>query len=106
VSVPFFLRVRCLRVATLHHLSAQRTLCPSTTLLSSTILNGTIIRSHGVGQVESSEPSYVTATIFKDRASFENWAKTANTDINAEQSRSPEKVYYEGTLVINSGKYM
>lgn len=69
-------------------------------------LNGTIIRSHGVGQVESSEPSYVTTTIFKDRASFENWAKTANTDINAEQSRSPEKVYYEGTLVINSGKYM
>jgi len=55
-----------------------------------------------VAPVESSEPSYVATTIFKDRPSFEKWSKGAKTDLEAAKS---EKVYYEGTLVINSGEY-
>jgi heme-degrading monooxygenase HmoA len=56
-----------------------------------------------VSPVESSEPSYVAATIFQDQASFEKWSKNdARTEVDCEAKR--EKVYYEGTLVINSGE--
>jgi hypothetical protein len=61
---------------------------------------------HGVEPVTPDEPSYVATAIFKDRDSFESWAETATTNISkSAQKRAPEKVYYEGTLVISSGTY-
>ena len=58
---------------------------------------------HGVAPVESSEPSYVAATIFQDQASYEKWSKNdARTEVDGDVKR--EKVFYEGTLVINSGE--
>ena len=46
-------------------------------------------------------------SIFKDRASFESWsliAPRAVSDMTA-LTRPSETVYYEGTLVISSGKF-
>lgn len=54
-------------------------------------------KGHGTVEMDSSEPTYVAAYIFQDRPSFDAWAKTVE-----EVDMAPEKVYYEGTLVISS----
>jgi heme-degrading monooxygenase HmoA len=60
--------------------------------------------SHGIVPVASTEPSYVAATIFASRASFEAAGRTSLPVITLpDQSQSPESVFYEGTLVISSG---
>lgn len=71
-------------------------------------------KGHGMGTVADDEPSYVGVVIFKDRKSLESWAATHGKE-SAEKkkdappppkmwNKSPEKVYYEGTLVISSEK--
>lgn len=61
-------------------------------------------KGHGTVPVDETEPTYVTTVIFNDRAKFEQWESATKGDI-PEQIRNlswkePEKVYYEGTLVI------
>jgi hypothetical protein len=57
---------------------------------------------HGVTPMDSSEPTYVGATIFRDRKSFDSWT-ASSARANIVTRRVPETVYYEGTLVIRSG---
>jgi hypothetical protein len=64
-----------------------------------------IENSHGTVPLQEGEATYVRATIFEDRASFEKWL-SENADDGTEklpgQARPAEMVLYEGTLVINS----
>jgi hypothetical protein len=56
--------------------------------------------------MDATEPTYVATTIFQDRQSYEQWAATTTTNPSKMSlQRTPEKVYYEGTLVISSGTY-
>lgn len=66
-------------------------------------------KGHGTVEMTDAEPTYVATLIFKDRKTFENWKATAhNPEEGAKEqeappkmwTREPEKVYYEGTLVI------
>ena len=81
-------------------------------------------KGHGVIPLQSGEPSYTSTTIWKDRASFDNWRKgSAFKQAHGEQkdgkkpeedkseaasppkalwSQPPQPVFYEGTLVITS----
>jgi heme-degrading monooxygenase HmoA len=79
-------------------------------------------KGHGVKPMEPSEPTYVSTTVWKDRASFEKWRKgnafkqahgqgqnNPNAQSSSEKgtsqppqwSKPPEPVFYEGTLVIS-----
>jgi hypothetical protein len=62
-----------------------------------------VFSRHGVAPMDATEPTYVATTIFQDRSSYEKWQSTTTKPDMALQ-RSPETVYYEGTLVISSGK--
>lgn len=74
-------------------------------------------KGHGVIEMDVSEPTYQSTTIWKDRASFEAWKNGAMFKAAHGQSKdgeapatppkplwnkSPEPVFYEGTLVISS----
>ena len=68
-------------------------------------------KGHGIVQMESSEPTYVTVTIFQDLSSYQAWMKKENKNSNTTTThlpasfsniKPPETVYYEGTLVISS----
>jgi heme-degrading monooxygenase HmoA len=70
-------------------------------------------KGHGTVEMTSSEPTYTATLIFKDRKSFENWGGThgapkpkEGAEVKAPPpkmwSRDPEKVFYEGTLVITN----
>ena len=62
-------------------------------------------KGHGVAEIGPNEPNYVGATIFKDRASHDKWsAGQAAAALGAPKmwNKAPEKVFYEGTLVISS----
>lgn len=61
-------------------------------------------KGHGVGEVESSEPTYVATYVFEDRTSFEKWAASVKDmeEIRSCWTKAPEKTFYEGTLVISS----
>lgn len=82
-------------------------------------------KGHGTVEVDQSEPTYVSTTIWKDKASFEQWRKgTAfqkahgqktpseqsssteedNKNVPSQPlwSRPPQPIFYEGTLVITS----
>ena len=77
-------------------------------------------KGHGTVEMDSSEPTYVSTTIWKDRASFEAWktgsafkeahgqgAKQSETTPQEPPpqplwSRPPQPVFYEGVLVISS----
>ena len=77
-------------------------------------------KGHGTSPVDSSEPTYMSTTIWKDQASFEMWRKgmafreahggkgeVKPDDQKADPpvplwSRPPQPVFYEGTLVITS----
>lgn len=85
-------------------------------------------KGHGTVEMDSSEPTYVSATIWKDRASFDAWKngsafqqahggeskKSGDDDEKAKVdeppksppaplwSRPPQPVFYEGVLVISS----
>ena len=73
-------------------------------------------KGHGTSPVTNEEPSYVSTTIWKDRASFDDWrtgsafqqAHGAKDDANKDEakaplwSKPPTPVFYEGTLVITS----
>jgi hypothetical protein len=54
--------------------------------------------------MDATEPTYVATSIFQDRNSYEKW-QTTITKPNMTLPRTPETVYYEGTLVISSGKF-
>lgn len=74
-------------------------------------------KGHGVVPMdEATEPTYMSATIWKDRASFDKWRKgnafkkahgDANSMSSSEQqgkplwSQPPKPIFYEGTLVIS-----
>jgi hypothetical protein len=55
--------------------------------------------------MDATEPSYVATTIFKDRASFNAWMVDRKGTPLANLKRTPETVFYEGTLVISSGTF-
>lgn len=74
-------------------------------------------KGHGTVEMDNSEPTYESTTIWKDRASFEAWKngamfKAAHGQSNDGQalatppkplwSKPPQPVFYEGTLVISS----
>jgi heme-degrading monooxygenase HmoA len=66
-------------------------------------------KGHGVVEMTETEPNYQGVVIFKDRASHGNWradseAQAPEQKLEATKmwSKSPEKVFYEGTLVISS----
>ena len=73
-------------------------------------------KGHGTVEVDESEPTYQSTTIWKDRESFEAWKngamfKAAHGQKEGEKpatppkplwSKPPEPVFYEGTLVISS----
>jgi len=76
-------------------------------------------KGHGTVEVDSSEPTYQSTTIWKDRASFEAWKNGAafkaahgqskegeapSTPPKPLWSKPPEPVFYEGTLVISSNE--
>lgn len=87
------------------------------------------MKSHGSAEMdENAEPTYLSTTIWKDRASFDNWRNGSNfskahgqkaggdkTDGKDEKeapkkppqgppmwSRPPQPIFYEGTLVIST----
>lgn len=71
-------------------------------------------KGHGTVEMSNAEPTYVATLIFEDRKSFENWKskhgsepkkgdnskKAATPPPMKMWNRDPEKVFYEGTLVI------
>jgi heme-degrading monooxygenase HmoA len=65
-------------------------------------------KGHGTVEMTDAEPTYVATLIFKNRKLFENWKANAAAPKSKEGAkappkmwtRAPEKVYYEGTLVI------
>jgi heme-degrading monooxygenase HmoA len=68
-------------------------------------------KGHGMVEMSMNEPTYVATLVFKDRMSFETWSSTHGSAPPKEGAdapppppkmwdRAPEKVYYEGTLVI------
>lgn len=73
-------------------------------------------KGHGTSPVTSEEPTYVSTTIWRDRAAFDNWRtggafQTAHggaKETDGEKpsaplwSKPPTPVFYEGTLVISS----
>jgi len=77
-------------------------------------------KGHGTVEMDASEPTYVSTTIWKDRASFEAWkggsafqqAHGQKKDDDKKEaaaqppaplwSRPPQPVFYEGVLVISS----
>ncbi|GKZ01344.1 hypothetical protein MPSEU_001085400 [Mayamaea pseudoterrestris] len=61
-------------------------------------------KGHGVAEMGPNEPNYVGATVFKDRASYEKWnaLHSDSPSPTTMWNKSPEKVFYEGTLVISS----
>lgn len=81
------------------------------------------MKSHGSTEMdESAEPTYVSTTIWKDRASFDKWRNGSNFSKSHGQkaddkqeskkppqaqgpplwSRPPQPIFYEGTLVIST----
>ena len=63
-------------------------------------------KGHGVVEMQSNEPSYVSINVFKDRASYDSWAAQGDKpSVPASLARrEPETVFYEGTLVISSAE--
>jgi len=72
-----------------------------------------MLRRDGLGKGETQEPTYMSTTIWKDRAAFEGWrsgtvfkqghsADKSNTKKTPLWSKPPEAVFYEGTLVITT----
>jgi heme-degrading monooxygenase HmoA len=84
-------------------------------------------KGHGTVEMDPSEPTYVSTTIWKDRASFDSWKNGSafqqahgtkpkedgpqNDESKAPMapqtplwSRPPQPVFYEGVLVISSEK--
>lgn len=82
-------------------------------------------KGHGTVEMDNSEPTYVSTTIWKDRASFEAWkngsafqkahgqGSNKKNDENKDDaapssppqplwSRPPQPIFYEGVLVISS----
>jgi heme-degrading monooxygenase HmoA len=79
-------------------------------------------KGHGIVPMGDEEPSYMTCTIWKDRAAFDGWktgtafkeahGQSSGEDKEKEQpqkppgpplwSKPPVPVFYEGTLVISS----
>jgi heme-degrading monooxygenase HmoA len=62
-------------------------------------------KGHGTVEMSSSEPTYVATLVFKDRKSFEAMkAAKPNEETKDPKmwSRDPEKIYYEGKLVITT----
>jgi heme-degrading monooxygenase HmoA len=81
-------------------------------------------KGHGVVEMDTSEPTYLSTTIWKDRASFDKWrqgtafqkahgqkppSEQTSNDDNKEVittppqplwSRPPQPIFYEGTLMI------
>jgi heme-degrading monooxygenase HmoA len=66
-------------------------------------------KGHGTVEMTDAEPTYVATLIFKNRKLFENWKANHAPAPKPEEgakappkmwTRAPEKVYYEGTLVI------
>jgi len=76
------------------------------------------VKGHGVAPLMEDEPTYVSTTIWKDRASFQKWrnggdfkkahSQPKSKDGEAKQppkpswTRPPQLVFYEGTLVITN----
>lgn len=56
--------------------------------------------------MESSEPTYVATTIFENKEQFDeydNKKKQAATPLEGIRfAKAPEKVYYEGTLMLSA----
>lgn len=71
-------------------------------------------KGHGMGKVDESEPNYVGAVIFENRSTMESWAATHGKESAEKRAdapappkmwdKAPEKIYYEGTLVISSAE--
>jgi heme-degrading monooxygenase HmoA len=61
-------------------------------------------KGHGTVEMAAGEPTYVAAHIFDNRDSFEEWSKdcSGSTECASLSAMPPEKVYYEGALVISS----
>lgn len=73
-------------------------------------------KGHGTSPVTNEEPTYVSTTIWRDCAAFENWrtggafqkAHGGAKEMDGEKppaplwSKPPTPVFYEGTLVISS----
>jgi heme-degrading monooxygenase HmoA len=69
-------------------------------------------KGHGVSEISEKEPNYVGTIVFKDRASHDKWKVEHEAESMARKSsgppppkmwnKAPEKVYYEGTLVLSS----
>ena len=73
-------------------------------------------KGHGMGEISSSEPNYVSAVVFRNQQDFEKWTNQHEKDVAAKKekmtaggaelpkfwNKEPEKVLYEGTLVISS----
>jgi heme-degrading monooxygenase HmoA len=65
-------------------------------------------KGHGVGKINpDTEPTYVATTIFQDRPSFEKWnllvaALTSTESAVDFCTKAPNRVFYEGTLVITN----
>jgi heme-degrading monooxygenase HmoA len=61
-------------------------------------------KGHGTVEMSSNEPTYVSTHVFKSKAAFDEWSKSVEVVSDCEKMciKAPEKVYYEGTLVISS----
>jgi heme-degrading monooxygenase HmoA len=70
-------------------------------------------KGHGTVEMDASEPTYVSTTIWKDRASFDAHGSGSSKEQKKEDSssmvppmplwsRPPQPVFYEGVLVISS----
>jgi len=67
-------------------------------------------KGHGTVEMDASEPTYQSTTVWKDRASFEAWkggamfkaAHGGEAPPKPLWSMPPQPVFYEGTLVISS----
>jgi len=76
-------------------------------------------KGHGTSPVAENEPTYLSTTLWRDRAAFDAWrsgnafkqahGSNQKTEGDAEEkkaaplwSRPPEPIFYEGTLVITS----
>ena len=60
-------------------------------------------KGHGMGSVNPNEPTYVATYVFEDSQSMEKWLASSQASTQSELwDKTPERVFYEGTLVISS----
>mmetsp|Transcript_19999 Transcript_19999/g.28461 ORF Transcript_19999/g.28461 Transcript_19999/m.28461 type:complete len:313 (+) Transcript_19999:49-987(+) len=59
-------------------------------------------KGHGIVPINESEPTYITTTIWRDRATFIAWQKNQSiSDLPTQFFKPPSPVFYEGVLVIS-----